>query len=68
MSSIFNWMRINKGWAALIIIIITVFLFLGIPVIISAYFLDDGGIPVDWEAKDFLLFYGSFLAFIGTSV
>ena len=67
MDKFFNWIKEHKVKTIFIVVgIIAVIVFV-FPIAINFLFLDNGGIPVKWEARDYLIFYGSFLAFIGTT-
>ncbi|MCK5130247.1 MAG: hypothetical protein KAQ68_10360, partial [Clostridiales bacterium] len=60
----FNWIKNHKLKVLLVILLFTIII---VPIIINLSFVKNGIILVKWEAKDVLIYYGSVLAFLGTS-
>lgn len=62
-----KWKIKHKIVLVICITIIIGLLIFGFPLLISFLFFDNWGIPVKWNAKDYLALYGSLLAFSGTA-
>lgn len=66
MSRVIEWIKEHKFLSISVTIIVIAILVFGIPLLIGGLFWESGGISVKWDAHDYLLFYGSFLSFLGT--
>lgn len=62
-----KWIKEHALETTYIAIVLFALIFI-VPLIINFSFGVDKGIPVKWETKDALLFYGSVLSFLGTVI
>lgn len=61
-----RWIKKHKGFFFIIIVFFFGFLFIVIPIIINAMYIDNKGYMTVWGGEEVLYFYGSVLSFIGT--